>query len=59
MVVLPVGNNDPEGSPAVCVSVSPGQLSVAVGAAQLTTAPQVPAVALMLILPGHETKTGS
>src|SRR6185369_17023384 len=42
-VRTPTGNTLPLAGPAVCVIVTPGQLSAAVGAVQLTAAPQTPA----------------
>jgi hypothetical protein len=58
MFVVPNGNNDPLGNPAVCVIITPAQLSFAVGAIQLTTAPQEPASFDALMFEGHVTKTG-
>ena len=39
LVVIPTGNNDPEGKPAVCVNVAPGALSAITGSANVTMAP--------------------
>jgi hypothetical protein len=58
-VVTPMGNNEPEAGPAVCVTTSPGQLSVAEGAIQLTGALQLPGVLLTVIFPGQDVKTGT
>ena len=43
IVVTPAGNKLPLAGPAVCVIVAPGQLSLTVGAVQLTNAPHTPA----------------
>lgn len=59
MVVVPIGNVDPLGKPAVCVITNPAQLSVATGKAQPTTAEQLPGVLLTVMLSGHELNTGA
>jgi hypothetical protein len=59
MVVVPIGNVEPLGKPAVCAMDIPGQLSLADGATQLTTAPQIPGVLFTEIFTGHEVNTGS
>ena len=57
MVCTPTANNEP-GSGSVLVTVGVPQLSVAVGAVQLTTAPQEEGSVGNEILEGHPTKTG-
>jgi hypothetical protein len=57
--VTPTGNEDPLGKPVVCANVSPGQLSVAVGATQLTTDEHKPGVQFTIILMGHEVNIGT
>lgn len=57
--VTPTGNVEPLGKPLVCVIASPGQLSLAAGATQLTTAPQIPGVLFIVIFAGHDVNTGS
>jgi hypothetical protein len=57
--VVPTGNVDPLGNPDVCAITIPGQLSLAAGAVQFTTAPQTPGVLFTEIFTGHEVKTGS
>jgi hypothetical protein len=57
--VTPMGNEDPEGNPLVCVSINPGQLSLATGAAHNTTALHDPGVLLTEILAGQEVNTGT
>ena len=52
-VVVPVGNVEPLGRPAVCSVVAPGQLSVPTGALYVTTAPQVPASFACVIFIGQ------
>lgn len=59
LVVMPIGNADPEGNPAVCVTTSPIQLSVATGATHDTFAKHDPGVLLTLMLAGHELNTGN
>ena len=60
MIVLkPAGNKLPLSGPAVCVIVAPGQLSVTVGAVQLTTAPHALAsIATGPMLAGQPLITG-
>ena len=50
-VVVPIGKKLPEAG--LLVTVTPGQLSVATGAAHVTIAPHCPAVLLTVILAGH------
>lgn len=52
-VVVPKGQSDPEGRPAICVTVNPLQLSEALGAEKFTIAP-APLVATAVTLPGQE-----
>ena len=60
IVVTPAGNKLPLAGPAVCVIVAPGQLSLTVGAVQLTTAPHAPAsIATGPILAGQPAITGA
>jgi hypothetical protein len=59
LVVIPIGNDEPDGNPVVCVNVIPEQLSFAAGATQVTTAEQVPGVLLTETLTGHEVNTGN
>jgi hypothetical protein len=56
--VTPIGNVDPLGSPAVCVTMVPAQLSLTTGASQVTMAPHVPAVLGVVILAGQDVNTG-
>jgi hypothetical protein len=58
ILVTPIGKADPEGKPAVCVIVVPAQLSLTVGAAQVTTALQKPGVLLTAMLAGQNVNTG-
>lgn len=58
-MVTPVGKVDPLAGPSVCTTVTPGQLSVADGAAQLTTAEHTPGEVLVIIFSGQLTKTGA
>ena len=58
-VVTPGPNKLPLTGPAVWVIAAPGQLSVTVGAVQLTTAPHAPvSIATGPILAGHPAITG-
>jgi hypothetical protein len=57
--VVPTGNNEPEGNPAVWVITTPGQLSLTAGAAQETIAPHNPGLLITLVLPGHEVNIGT
>lgn len=57
-VVVPFGNTDPGGRPAVCVTVTPEQLSVATGMVHDTTALHIAGSLLTVMLAGQETKTG-
>jgi hypothetical protein len=59
IVVVPMGNVDPLGNPAVCVITKPGQLSVAAGASHETTAEQFPGVLPTLMFAGHDVKIGA
>lgn len=59
IVVVPIGNIDPLGKPAVCATTSPPQLSVATGAGHETMAEQFPGVLFTLILSGHDVKIGA
>ena len=52
-VVTPTGKVAPLAAPAVCVVEAPGQLSVPVGAEQVTAAPQIPVVLFTEIFAGH------
>lgn len=56
---VPIGKNDPLGKPVVCVTVTPEQLSLAVGATQLTTAPHKPGVFTTEMFGGQNVNTGS
>jgi hypothetical protein len=58
MFVVPIGNVDPPGKPAVCTKETPAQLSVTVGATHDTTAEQLPGVLLTEIFTGHDVKIG-
>jgi hypothetical protein len=58
-LVTPMGKVDPLVKPAVCVIINPGQLSLATGAAQLTTAPHTPGLLFTEIFIGHEVNTGN
>ena len=53
-VVVPIGKVAPLASPAVCDVLDPGQLSLPVGATNVTTAPQTPASLFTVILAGQE-----
>ncbi len=57
--VTPTGNVEPDGNPLVCVITNPAQLSVAVGATQLTTAPHMPGVLVVVTFIGHDVNTGN
>jgi hypothetical protein len=59
MFDVPIGKNDPPGNPVVCVNVTPEQLSLAIGATQLTKAPHKPGVFTTEIFGGQNVKTGS
>lgn len=59
MFVVPTGNVEPLGKPIVCVTIVPGQLSVADGATQLTTAPHIPGVLLTVMFIGHDVNVGN
>jgi hypothetical protein len=59
MVVVPIGKLEPLGNPAVCIKDTPAQLSVTVGAIQLTIAEQLPGVLFTDMLTGQEVNTGS
>jgi hypothetical protein len=59
MFVTPIGNIDPLTGPCVCITETPGQLSVAVGDAHETTAEQFPGSVFMAILVGQEVNTGN
>ena len=52
-VVVPVGNVDPLGSPAVCTVTAKGQLSVPIGATYITSAPHTPGVFDCVMFPGQ------
>lgn len=58
MLLVPIGKNDPLGKPVVWVIVTPGQLSVATGGTQLTTAPHKPGVLTTVIFDGQKLNTG-
>jgi hypothetical protein len=58
ILVVPSGNTEPLGNPAVCVMVIPGQLSVAAGATHDTSAEQFPGSLFTMILAGHDVNTG-
>lgn len=58
MLVTPMGKLEPLGKPAVCINETPAQLSVTVGASQLTTAEHNPGVLFTEIFNGHEVNTG-
>lgn len=51
--VVPTGNNEPLGRPAVCTVVAP-QMSVPTGVMKLMMAPQDPSVLFCEMLPGQE-----
>jgi hypothetical protein len=53
LVVTPLGYVAPLASPTICEAVDPTQLSPKVGALYVTTAEQVPAAVLTLILAGQ------
>ena len=57
-MVVPIGKVLPEGRPVVCVEEANAQLSLKVGAAKVTTAPQTPASLLTVIFDG-QVATGS
>ena len=57
-VVVPAGNKDPLGKPAVCVVIAPAQLSVPTGGVKATTAPHWPASLFTLIF-GLQLITGN
>lgn len=59
MFVVPIGKVEPLGKPPVCAMETPGQLSLADGATQFTTAPQIPVVLLTKIFTGHDVNTGN
>lgn len=56
-VVVPFGNTDPDG--IELATVTPGQLSVAVGKAKLTAAAHCPGSVDCVMLAGHEFNTGN
>ena len=51
--VVPIGKVAPLASPAVCDVLDPGQLSLPVGATNVTTAPQTPASLFTEIFAGQ------
>src|SRR5687767_5591593 len=59
ILVVPTGNNDPLGNPAVCVITVPGQLSFTAGATQFTMAPHKPGLLIALIFTGQDVNTGT
>src|SRR5688572_20566343 len=59
ILLTPIGKVDPLGNPAVCVIIIPGQLSVAAGATQFTTAPHIPGLLVTAIFNGQDVNTGS
>lgn len=59
MVVTPIGNADPLGKPDVCANTIPGQLSLAIGATQLTTAVHEPGAVVMAMFEGHDVNKGN
>lgn len=58
IVLIPIGKADPLGNPAVCVTTTPEQLSVALGDVQLTIELHNPGVTFVMMFAGHDVKTG-
>lgn len=54
-----MGNADPLGKPEVCANNKPGQLSLAIGATQLTIAVHDPGVVVTAIGAGHDVNAGN
>jgi len=59
VVVIPIGNSEPEESPAVCVIVALPQLSLKTGLAKVISFPVSPKATLSVILTGQDTISGS
>ncbi len=60
IVVVPMGNKEPEVQSSICVMVGEeSQLSVAVGVLYVTAAVHAPAGRIKEIFSGHTVKTGS
>ena len=57
-VVVPTGKVDPLTGPAVCAMLLPVQLSAAVGAVHVTTAPHTPSSFDLMMLAGKATMVG-
>ena len=57
-MVLPNGNSEPDGSPAVWAMLLPAQLSAGVGSVQVTNASHAPASLLTVMLVGRATIVG-
>lgn len=53
LVVVPTGNEAPDGSPEVCIVAAPVHKSVPTGAVYVTVAAQVPKTALTVIFAGQ------